>query len=105
MKYSKVKDLKDVTMVYSDCQDYDVRVWDPVLQRKGTIYFTGSSNPEKYVSFNVTFEDQAKHQKNILDAFDNVLKEIIDSKYDMGLDWKSKFIQELHSIINKKEEQ
>lgn len=91
--YFSVHDLKDLAMIYNDCDDYKVKVWDPALQKEGTIYFTGSSNVDKEINFNIKYEEDSN--KNVFEAFNDILGQIIDSGYDMSIDWNHKFLEKV----------
>ena len=60
-KYMSVHDLKDLVMIYNDCDDYRVTVWNPVEQQRMTLTFTGSSNEDRTIHFNVNYEDENYH--------------------------------------------
>lgn len=55
--YFSVHDLKDLAMIYHDCDDYKVTVWNPDRMKHMNFIFTGSSNVKKEVNFNATFDD------------------------------------------------
>ena len=59
--YTSVHDLKDLAMIYNDCDDYRVTVWNPVEQQRMTLTFTGSSNEDRTIHFNVDYEDANYH--------------------------------------------
>ena len=60
-QYTSVHDLKDIAMVYSDCDDYKISVWNPLEQKAMNILFCGSSNVNKTINFIVTYEDEKYH--------------------------------------------
>ena len=59
--YTSVHDLKDIAMIYNDCDDYKVVVWNPVEQQTMTLVFTGSDNSDKTIHFNVYYENENYH--------------------------------------------
>ena len=59
--YTSVHDLKDLAMIYNDCDDYRVTVWNPVEQQRMTLSFTGSNNEDKTIHFNVEYENENYH--------------------------------------------
>lgn len=56
--YTSVHDLKDIAMIYNDCDDYKVSVWNPSTQKHMKLIFCGSDNVKKSVNFIVTDEDE-----------------------------------------------
>ena len=61
--YTSVHDLKDLAMIYDDCDDYRVSVWNPETQKEMNLVFCGSSNPNKTINFIVTTIDEEKKTK------------------------------------------
>ena len=59
--YTSVHDLKDLVMIYNDCDDYRVTVWNPTEQQRMKLIFTGSSNVDKTINFIVEYEDENYH--------------------------------------------
>jgi hypothetical protein len=89
--------MKDLAMIYHDCDKYRLRVWSPELMREGDLTFTGSNNIEKSIHFNIHFKkDGFIPQK----AFNETLKHIIDSGFDMSVDWEYVFTKEMCNLLN-----
>ena len=59
--YTSVHDLKDLVMIYNDCDDYRVTVWNPTEQQRMKLIFTGSNNVDKTINFIVEYEDENYH--------------------------------------------
>ena len=59
--YPSVHDLKDLAMIYGDCDDYRLTVWNPVEQQRMTLVFCGSDKEQKTVNFVVNYEDEKYH--------------------------------------------
>ena len=93
-----VHDIKDLAMIYHDCDKYRVRVWSPELMREGDLIFTGSDNVEKAIHFNVNFAKDALPQK----AFKATLDQIIDSGFDMSVNWEYVFTKEMCKLLEEK---
>ena len=99
-----VHEIKDLAMIYSDCDDYKVRVWCPEQMRSGTLIFTGSSNTDKTLHFNISFDDG--NPLAATDAFRETLEHIIESGFDMkNVDWNKVFLEELLKQIHKEDEE
>ena len=69
--YMTVHDLKDIAMIYNDCDDYKVSVWNPCRMKEMKLTFTGSSNPDKEINFVATFNDD--DSLFVLNAIKNAL--------------------------------
>lgn len=92
-----IHDIKDLAMIYNDCDDYRVKIWSPEYLREGTLVFTGSSNPDKTIHFNVEFGyDGFVAQK----AFKSTLEQIVDSGFDMSINWEHVYTRELVKYIS-----
>lgn len=82
-----VHDLKDLAMIYHDCDDYKITVWEPVQQKRYNLVFTGSSNIEKKIHFNLTddpLSDIEKRRINLLNELVFLKREInmLQNEYD-----------------------
>ena len=95
-------DLKDIVMIYSSDSDgkpsyewehADIAVWDPKRQRKGKLIFTGSSRPENEINFNINFEDDLG--PGVIEAFDEVLNAMKEKNFDMSINWKMRFLENM----------
>ena len=69
-----VHDLKDIAMIYDDCDKYEVKVWEPMTQRRMNLCFTGSSKPSDTcpngeINFNVHYLDEVG-DNGVLAAFE-----------------------------------
>lgn len=92
-----VHDIKDLSMIYHDCDDYRVKVWNPELLREGTLAFTGSNNVDKTIHFNVYFTKDALIPQR---AFNETLKQIVESGFDMEhVNWEKVFTSEIVKIL------
>lgn len=101
-------DLKDIVMIYSSNSDgkpsYEwesasISVWDPKLQRKGKLFFTGSSKPENEINFNIEFEDDLG--PGVIEAFDEIMEKMRESNFDMNTNWRMKFLE---NVINNRKD-
>jgi len=109
-------DLKDIVDIYySDgnggkTYEWDktpIVVWNPEEQRKMDIYFTGSSRPGVeseddlgQINFNVRYLD-GLGDNCVFDAFDAIIGQIIESRFDMSVDWKKRYLE---TILEKRKE-
>ena len=51
----KRKELADLLTIYNnDCNDYTIKLWDPVQQKNYNLVFTGSNNVDKEINFNIS---------------------------------------------------
>ena len=93
----KVHDIKDLAMIYHDCDDYKVKVWSPEFLREGTLIFTGSNNVDKTIHFNVNYTKDAFIAQR---AFNETMKKLVDSGFDMEhVDWEKVFTSEVVKIL------
>ena len=69
-----VHDMAILMEIYKDCQDYNIKLWNPFRQKEEVIYFCGSSNPDKTVNFN-SYEIERDETK--LWGFDMVNEQIL----------------------------
>lgn len=69
-----VHDMTVLMEIYNDCQDYNIKLWNPFRQKEEVIYFCGSSNPDKTINFN-SYEIELDETK--LWGFDMVNEQIL----------------------------
>lgn len=86
-----MREFNSIAMVYADCRDYKIHVWDPENLCRAELVFCGSSNPDKQVNFILSHE--GCEYKNPVKAFQDVLDQIIESRFDMSVDWSEKFLE------------
>lgn len=97
MEHMTVRDMKDLVRIYNDNEDYKLELWNPMLQRHMRLYFTGSSNPEKSIHFNVGYIDGDQESENVFKAFSKVLSRIKSEGIDSA-DWEKEFVKEIYTI-------
>ena len=81
-----VHELKDLAMIYNDSDDFKVVVWDPIQQRTYNLIFTGSSNVDKTINFNISAVRETPEERERIDTLNEaivVLRErnILDKRY------------------------
>ena len=74
-----IKDLKDLAMIYKDCDDYKITVWDANQQKRYKLVFTGSSRTDKTMSFNLVedaLSDKEQYQIDLLNKLITLNRQI-----------------------------
>lgn len=107
-----VHDLKDLVMIYHDCDKYKVSVWNPEEQTEMNICFCGSSkpceeSPDGQINFIVTYKNNNDNYV-FMKAFEETLKSMEKNGLDMGIEWKKIFLENMlrcRNNIKNKEKQ
>lgn len=107
-------DMKDIVDIYYSTTDgkitydYDnanIVIWQPDEQRHMELSFSGSVRPTEnekgQINFLATYKDNIG-DNCVLNAFNCIIDEIIDSKFDMSINWQDKFISKLVELRKKK---
>ena len=68
-----VRELKDLAMIYSDSEDFKVVVWDPIQQRMYNLIFTGSSNTDKEINFNISAVRETPEERERIDTLNETI--------------------------------
>jgi len=101
-----IHDLKDLAMIYGDFE-WDrtpIKVWCPGEQRHMELTFTGSVRPDDSqpgeLNFNAHYVDKLG-DNCVFAAFNKVMDKIIDSRFDMSIDWEKVFLENLIELRKK----